>query len=77
MLNYVRYWDEKAKASYLYNEVDQIFITFEDEESLIEKTTYAYENGVGIMFWEYGYDYQNVLTDTICNTMYALKNANE
>ena len=75
--NYVRYWDEKAKASYLYNEVDQIFITFEDEESLIEKTTYAYENGVGIMFWEYGYDYQNVLTDTICNTMYALKNANE
>ena len=74
--NYVRYWDDKAKASYLYNEVDQIFITFEDEESLIEKTKFAYENGVGVMFWEYGYDYQNVLTDTICNTMHALKHAN-
>lgn len=74
--NYVRYWDDKAKASYLYNEVDQIFITFEDEGSLIEKTQYAYENGVGIMFWEYGYDYENILTHSICETMYNLKNAN-
>lgn len=74
--NYVRYWDDKAKASYLYNEVEQLFITFEDEGSLIEKTKYAYENGVGIMFWEYGYDYQNILTHTICETMRDLKNAN-
>ncbi len=71
--NYRRYWDDKAKASYLYNSVDQIFITFEDQESLIEKTKFAYENGLGIMFWEYGYDYKNVLTDTICNTMHNLK----
>lgn len=74
--NYVRYWDDKAKASYLYNEVDQIFITFEDEGSLIEKTKYAYENGVGIMFWEYGYDYENILTHSICETMYSLKHTN-
>ncbi len=74
--NYVCYWDDKAKASYLYNETDQIFITFENEQSLIEKTIYAYENNVGIMFWEYGYDYNNVLTDTICNKMHELKNAN-
>lgn len=74
--NYVRYWDDKAKASYLYNEVDQYFITFEDEGSLIEKTKYAYENGVGIMFWEYGYDYENILTHSICETMRDLKNAN-
>ena len=49
------------------------FITYEDEESLIAKTDYAFQNGMGIMFWEYGYDYENILTDAICNRMAYLE----
>lgn len=73
---YVRYYDEEAQAVYLYNEEDQIFITYEDEESLTAKVEYAYKEGVGIMFWAYAQDYQNHLTDTICNKMAELKNGN-
>lgn len=52
----------------------KIFITYEDVESLQLKTEYAYENGMGIMFWEYGYDDNNILTDAICDKMAELKN---
>ena len=70
---YVRYFDNEAKVPYLYNEEEQLFITYEDEESLIEKVNYAYQEGLGIMFWEYGYDEDNILTDTICNRMEELR----
>lgn len=29
---------------------------------------------MGIMFWEYGYDDNNILTDAICDKMAELKN---
>lgn len=74
--NYVRYYDTVAKVPYLYSAIDQIFITYEDEESLIAKVDYAYENGLGVMFWEYGYDYENILTDAICNRVAEHKNGN-
>ncbi len=64
---YKRYYDTIAQVPYLYNEEEKIFITYEDEESLNAKVDYAYANGFGIMFWEYGYDYNNILTDAICN----------
>lgn len=72
--NYKRYYDPKAMVPYLYNETEQIFITYEDEESLIAKVDYAYQEGLGVMFWEYNYDYQNILTDTICNRVDQHKN---
>lgn len=72
--DYERYWDDGAKVPYLYNAKKKIFITYEDEESLIAKVEYAYQEGLGIMFWEYGYDKNNILTDAICNRMYELRN---
>lgn len=72
--SYERYWDNKAKVPYLYSAQKNIFITYEDEESLIAKVEYAYQEGLGIMFWEYGYDKNNILTDSICNRMYELRN---
>lgn len=72
--DYKRYYDPKAQVPYLYNEKTKIFITYEDEESLYAKVDYAYENGFGIMFWEYGYDYNNILTDAICKRVEQHKN---
>lgn len=52
---YVRYWDDEAKAPYLFN--GSRFISYEDEESLSCKIAYLKEKGLkGIMFWVYGED---------------------
>lgn len=50
---FVRHWDPVAKAPYLYNPADSIFITYEDTVSVRLKTEFAIENGLGgIMFWQ-------------------------
>lgn len=73
--SYTRYFDNDAKVPYLYSESKKIFITYEDVESLQLKTQYAYEQGTGIMFWEYSYDDNNTLIDAICDKMAELKNS--
>ncbi len=53
--SFKRYWDNVAKAAYLYN--GDVFITYEDEETLANKVDYIMEKGLGgIMIWEYGHD---------------------
>lgn len=53
--SYVRYWDDVAKAPYLYN--GDVFITYEDAQSLAHKVEYIRAKGLaGIMIWEYGHD---------------------
>lgn len=62
---FVRYWDDDAKAPYLFD--GSTFITYEDEQSLRAKCTYMLEKGLGgIMFWEYNCDQ----TGTLLNTLY-------
>lgn len=52
---YKRYWDNTAKVPYLYN--GDVFVTYEDSESLKEKAKYVKDNGLaGIMVWEYAHD---------------------
>jgi chitinase len=54
---YTRYWDEKAKAPYLFNSSDSLFITYDDTVSLRLKARYAIDNSLGgIMFWEQSQD---------------------
>lgn len=61
---YVRYWDDEAKAPYLFN--GSSFITYDDEQSLWHKSEYVKQNGLaGIMFWEYGCDTTYRLLDAI------------
>jgi len=63
---YVRHWDEAAKAPYLWNKTEKIFISYEDEESIKYKMNYLKEKGLsGVMFWEYSDDYQSKLLDAI------------
>ncbi|MBS0011241.1 MAG: glycoside hydrolase family 18 protein [Bacteroidales bacterium] len=55
--NFVRHWDEKAQAPYIFNEKDSIFITFDDTASVKLKAQYVLENNLGgIMFWEQSQD---------------------
>jgi chitinase len=52
---FVRYWDDEAKAPYLFN--GDIFISYDDTESVAAKIKYVMERGMkGLMYWEYGGD---------------------
>jgi chitinase len=52
---YTRYWDDIAKAPYLYN--GDIWISYTDEEQIKLLTQYAKDKKLGGIFsWEYGHD---------------------
>jgi len=49
------YFDDLAKATYLYN--GSTFISYDDERSIAEKCAYIKEKGLlGIMYWEHSCD---------------------
>lgn len=55
--NFERFWDERAKAPYLYNPKDSLMVSYDDTVSVALKTQYGMEKGLGgIMFWELGND---------------------
>ena len=63
---YTRYWDSAASVPYLYNADKQIFISYEDPESLAAKCSYVEKHHLkGVMFWEYGNDPSGALLDAI------------
>lgn len=67
---YVRYWDDVAKAPYMYNAAQKIFSTYDDERSMQLKSQYVLDHKLdGIMFWELTLDKpDNGLLDVIVNT---------
>jgi len=66
---YVRYWDEQAKAPYLFNGNE--FITYDDPKSVALKMEYVKKNGLGGgMCWEYSQDNDGELISTIYDTLY-------
>ena len=67
---YQRYWDETSKAPYLYSDSTNIFITYDDTNSVKLKCDYIKDNNLrGIMFWEYHGDYQNELLNTMSGSL--------
>ena len=61
-----RYWDSVSCAPYLYNKKKNIFITYDDEESLARKCEYIRRNKLrGVMFWEYQSDYDSKLLNVL------------
>ena len=63
---YVRYWDNNAKAPYLFNPKELIFITYDDEASVLAKCRYVQKNKLaGVMFWEYSSDQKGYLLNEI------------
>ena len=68
---YFRHWDTVAKAPFLYNPEDSIFISYEDTVSIRLKTEYAINEGLGgIMFWQLGGDTDK---DGLVDAIYAEK----
>ncbi len=54
---FTRYWDEDAKAPYLWNPTSKTFISYADEASFVPKIEYVKARKLaGVMFWEYIYD---------------------
>jgi chitinase len=63
---YTRHWDAAASVPYLYNADKQIFVSYEDPESLAAKCKYVKKQHLkGVMFWDYESDPSGVLLDAI------------
>lgn len=65
--------DKKAKAPYLYNSKQQLFITFDNEWSVKHKCKYVLKHDLaGVMFWQYSSDPKEYLLDEI-NRQFAMQ----
>jgi len=66
---FVRHWDEKAQAPYLFNSETNQLVSYDDEESVKLKCTYVREHGMaGVMFWQYASDPKRYLLNAIHET---------
>lgn len=65
---FTRYWDDAAKAPYLYD--GQTFISYEDAESIRAKSEYIKEKDLaGIMYWEYVNDIDGDLLSVMAEVL--------
>lgn len=72
---FVKYWDELAKAPYLYNSADSILVTFDDTKSVQLKTKFVKDNKLGgIMFWQLGGDSKD--KNSLLNAIFEEANKN-
>lgn len=63
---FVRYWDDRAQAPYLWNETSRTFITYDDPQSIEVKARYAKAQGLGgVMFWELSQDRNGELLSAV------------
>lgn len=67
---YMRYWNAYAKVPYLYNAQEQVWIAYEDPESLRQKAGYIRQQGLrGAMFWELSADGEGLLLRTLSEAL--------
>ena len=60
------YFDEECGVPYRYDAVNKIFISYENEKSIKRKCEYINSIGLaGIMYWQYGQDVNDMLSDAI------------
>ena len=63
-----------AKAPYIFDTANNIFITYENEVSIGHKCEYIKSKGLaGIMYWDNGSDDTNELITAINNNLNVLK----
>jgi chitinase len=63
---YVRYWDSKASAPYLYDPASKTFVSYDDLQSIALKAKYARRHNLGgMMFWDYQNDPDEHLLDAV------------
>jgi chitinase len=69
---FIRYWDDRAKAPYLWNSASRTFITYDDPQSITIKAQYVRAHHLGgMMFWELSEDRSEELLDVIARSMHA------
>ena len=69
---FVRYWDDRAKAPYLWNSTSRTFITYDDPRSIRIKAQYVKAHRLGgVMFWELSEDRNDELLDVIEGSMHS------
>ena len=60
------YYDEECCVPYRYDDVNRIFISFDNERSIKRKCEYINTLGLaGIMYWQYGQDVNDMLSNAI------------
>ena len=65
---FVREWDERAQAPFLWNAQTRAFITYDDAQSIAIKAQYVRKHRLGgVMFWELSQDSNGQLLDAIRN----------
>jgi chitinase len=71
---YTRYFDDEAKAAWMYNPQEHIAISYESQESIRYKVGYVRDLGLGgVMLWELSYDsVDHVLLDAITDAFAAI-----
>jgi chitinase len=63
---FVREWDAKAQAPFLWNAQTHAFITYDDPQSIAIKADYVRKHHLGgMMFWELSQDSRGALLDAI------------
>ena len=63
---FVRHWDAKADAAWLWNARTRTFISYDDPESLAAKAAFVKQHHLGgIMYWEQSLDPSDDLLDAI------------
>jgi chitinase len=63
---FVREWDAKAQAPFLWNAQTRAFITYDDPQSIAIKAKYVRVHHLGgVMFWELSQDSNGALLDAI------------
>lgn len=61
-------YDEDSEVPYIYDSVNRIFISYEDERSIARKCEYANTIGLaGVMYWQDGHDSGDILLKAIAN----------
>ncbi|HEX5236250.1 MAG TPA: glycoside hydrolase family 18 protein [Silvibacterium sp.] len=67
---FVRYWDTDSAVPYLYNASSQIFVSYDDPQSMALKCRYVIDHRLaGVMFWDYMGDPTGALLDAIDSTL--------
>lgn len=62
----IEFWDDECKVPYLYIASKKLFVTYENPRSIQEKMKYVGEqNLAGVMFWQNGQDYNEILMTAI------------
>jgi chitinase len=63
---FVRYWDERAAAPYLWNSASRTLISYDDPQSIAIKSCYVREHHLGgMMFWDLSSDRNDELLNVI------------